>query len=524
MTDFSVESVIEAKLDRNSVSRIEQELEDVGPIEVEATVSASQLAADKAGGRPQSAMTGALDTANKHLTTIVDHGSELVDLAEERNTLLRENLDANEMAAQQGGGLQLPRLPNIGNLLIGGGILATAVATSISQVAWDSVISGAIDPIKITTGDVIDTTLSVGDVVEDPLPIGVGALLATTPLVLASDVVGSDLPIKETNILKDPLPIGVGALLSATPLVSLTNILPKNTFPLSLGNVLNTDAFPINVDDLIEQAQGEGSAEDTGDNTGDNTGDGTGGGLPWEELAIGGSIAIAGGALAKTVLASGGGPAAGAFGPISRGMFADIAGEDTISPTGIGENIPEDERMTNRELILSTIASEQAPIMAGSTTSATGTISPTPDPDADAPSLDQTGTSNSGPVTGLSDLPEKDRRLIQRVLSQQPSLTMGVEFRDGGLAPNTRQRLQSRLDSSGDNSTAGGSGGSGGSADTTQSESSRGTPDRPEVTVNVDLTNEVETALDISNERELQKFLRDPERYISDQLDFPGGL
>ena len=572
MTDFSVAATLEAQVSQSSLRSARQEIEDeLGGIEVDISASvADQIASGSGaaatdGGQPLA--SSQLETATTYLDTATDELSENLGLNEERNTILRELLDAQELAAQESGGNNRLRLGSVGGLLSGGLGIAALVGAAIANVNWTSVVTGAITEVSLAAGDlianggqaaieagdlvkdkarvatedvvdeaadvgasdVIDTTLGAGDLVEDALPIGaaalvasglplgVGALIGSALPVSEGDIVGDGFPLSASALLKDPLPVGLSAIVSAS-------------LPVTLGNLIG-DALPVSIDDLIEQAQGEGSgegsAEDTGDNTGDDTGDSTGGNIPWEELAIGGSIAIAGGALAKTALGSAGGATAGAGFPIlPRGAFADIADEDTISPTGIGENIPEDERMTNREVILSTIASGQAPIMAGSMTSATGTMSPTPDPDASYDSYDsQNETSNSGPVSGLSDLPEKDQRLIRRVLSQQPSLNINVQFRDGGLAPDTRQRLQSRLDSSEDSSTAGGSGGSGGSADTTQSESSRGTPDRNQTNVEAKVTNNIEMPLEFRNSREFQKFVKDPEGYIEDVINdnLPGG-
>lgn len=477
MSEFSTTALLEAQVNQSSLRSARQTVEDeLSDIEVDVAATASNgLGAGSGGGAGGSSLaTSVLETSNQHLTHISDVGDELAELAQERNHLLRENLEANELAAQSSGGNggRLPRLS--GGLGILGGL-----AVAIASVNWTGVVTGAIDKISASVGDFLSkggkAAIDAADLVANKAEVGAKDVISDAAEVSASDVVDSGAEIGEDILVKTGATVATSVLVANGAKVEALDLVDD---VLDTTDILG-EGFPIKPPDLIEQGgeqtSGSESGSESGSDSGSGSNTGSGGGTGVPEAAVAGFSAFGLNALLSS---SSGGLSIGGLASRSAGASTPLLTRSMMPKDEdgnlVGSQFPaEDGKKTNREVILSWL---------GSGVSAIGADAPGPQP---------------GKVT----------------------LAPGANLSGGGVDPSEWETWQERnQDVEGETGTA---------RERTQvsyPESSRGTPDRNETTVeSPQIKNEIEVQLDIRNTRQLEEFMRDPERFIERNLNLPGG-
>lgn len=480
MTDFSTSALLELQVSQSSLKSARQTIEsELGGAEVD--VAATAASGGGASGSGGLAAAG-LDTANTHLSAARDHLSENITLNEERNTLLREILDAQEMAAQSSGS-NGGRLPS---RLLGGGLgILGGLTVALASVNWTGVVTGAIDKItasvsdflkrggkaaidaadlvankaSVGAGDVVNTTLSLSatDVIAAGATIGAGALVASAATVSAPVLVASAATVGAGALIADKANISVTDVISSPAEIAAPNLIAA-TATVTVGSLIAEKAT-VTLDKLVEVANGGSSSSSSGSGSSSNTGSSSGSALSFSEIiAAGGSAA----GLNALLSSSSGGLSIGGIVGRSAGVTSPLLTRSMMPRDEdgnlVGSQFPaEDGKKTNREVILSWL---------GSGVSAIGADVPGPQP---------------GKVT----------------------LAPGATLSGGGVDPSEWETWQERNESGGS--------------------SSRGTPNRNGTTVEANVTNEVEATIDLSNMRDLKEFLRDPPRYIERNLDLPGG-
>lgn len=490
MTEFSTAAALEVQVSDSSLRSARSSIEDeLGDIEVDVTATVSDQLDAGGGAMPDGGgmmASDALETANERLSEVRDDFEANLDLNETRNDLLREILDAQQMTAQQDGGGMLNSLLQSGVGLLGGGIAVAAVlAQSLASISWAALFERAISSIAIEAGDlimnggqaiitagdliadkasvtandliedaasvshedVIDSTVAVADLLGKSLPVVLADLAKGDLPVTAGHLVAKALPVTPLDIIDKALPLGVGAILASSPLLYLDDIIKGD--------------FPINPADIIDAVQGETGSEQTNNQESTNqetTNQQTGN----DQVVVGPNGII----LDRTA-----GQGEGTEGP-GVGTYAAVGGTAALGSVAL--------------------------------TLGLGAL------DGPLPFGEIAGASLAGMLFAGSAAAKKRNGGGSDTVDIEP-LPEDVRQTHSGTQPPDYDASDIQASGGG----ASGGGGAGGS------DSSRSTPDRQEVRVQADVTNEIEAQLDFSNLRDLQDFLRNPERWIERNVDLP---
>jgi len=452
MSEFSTTAVIEARLASGTVSQIESKLEEIGPVTVGVEPSATDMAADggaaAAGGGMASSM---LSDQNAHLATATDQLDENLGLNEERNDILREILDTNEMIARQdGGGNILTNLISGGLGLAGGGLaIAAVLASELMSVNWSQLFKDAVGNIAIGVGDLI---------VE-----GGKATIKTAKLI-----------VEKATVTASKLIAGAGATVLTAKLLA-----QKATVTTAK---LIADKATVTLGKLVELVQGDPS----GQGSGQDSGQGSGTGRPSPQA-----------------------------GPVGSDQPQDTGTVGRPSPQTdpVGSDQPQDTQRPDSQPGRDVPVPTDVLFPRGPNTPQSGTVTVNPNrPQA-------TVGSNSG--VGLKEILVGGAGLAVAggLAASDGPLPFG-DFVGGAL-------LKGLLAGGGLAATSGAvaADGSENGRDSggNSTDSSRGTPDRQNTTVEATVENDIEVGLDVRNSREVQRLLSDPEGYIEDILNQQAG-
>jgi hypothetical protein len=239
---------------KREVRKVNDALEDAG------TVSPSMSGGSRLGG-------GGGGGPRSPLRRISRTTESLEPMADYRNRLLEDILDALQGGGQRGGGGRLlPRLPNLGKLLLGGGGLAVGVAALVASKA------------DVGVGDLIDATATVlpDDLVDAGAEISASAVIASKAAIGAGDVISEGVSVGLDALIGEKASIGAEVLLS-TAIASAADLQPQQ--------VLDYIVDP--------EASGESSGQPSGDSAPESSQSGMSDPLT-QALATGGGAVTAG--------------------------------------------------------------------------------------------------------------------------------------------------------------------------------------------------------------------------------------
>lgn len=233
MSDFSTSFELEAQVSQRSLrsarSTIEDELNDV-TVDVDASAS-NQMSSGgtRMAGKERAMSRSLLSDQAQQLSTLADHIQENLGLNEERNDILRDILDAQELTAREDGGDRF-RLPGLGGAIgmAGGGLLIAAlVGQGLASVNWGSVVSDAIP--DIGPGDVIEgagATISAGALVTSKLAVEANHLISGRADITPGDLIdGSGAAITAPALIASKLSVEAGHVIAEPVAIAIEDIL-----------------------------------------------------------------------------------------------------------------------------------------------------------------------------------------------------------------------------------------------------------------------------------------------------------
>ncbi|WP_277540232.1 hypothetical protein [Haloarcula laminariae] len=379
MSDFSATALLEVHADPTSIKSTRSQIEDsLSGITVD--VSASDVAASgsrSGGGRnPRQQL---LDQSNTYLNTATDQLDDNITLNQTRNDLLRQMLDVQEVAAQQGGGdLNLRKPPRSrGGFNFGGGlplaVAAMAAAASkltdvipdesnssnpspspassvLTSVSASSVLTAAaastvINPVAATTviGSVAASqVLSSVDTSTVLTAVSAGAVLNP---VAASSVL-SAVAVSEVLNAKD-----VTSVLNAKSVVNVLNAAAasKVLTAVAVTNVLNAKAVSdlltaVSLSKLVTPVPASELVKDGASGSDSGSGSGSGGDLGAKIGAIiagtGAGLStglLSGGGLGNILSGGGSGAASASLGPL--GLLGPAFASEALTDKDVPNNL-----------------------------------------------------------------------------------------------------------------------------------------------------------------------------------------
>lgn len=480
MSEFSTTAVIEARLAPGSVSSIESQLSDIGPVEPEVNATASgQLSGGTGGsgsGGGRNLASSQLDAQNEHLSSATDLLTDNIGLNEERNDLLRDLLDAQELTARESEDSGGRLLSGLGGLAAGGLAIAGLLGSALMNVNWAGVVSGAIETISVGIGDLIKSggraivnaadliadkaSIAVSNLIDSAVNIGTDAVISSAVALSAPALIASKAAIAAADLIGDTAAIVAGDLIEAAAGISASDLIDSAaeigpsaviaaTATITAADLIAEKAT-VTFDKIVDFVEGDGAESGQGSGSEQGTGSGSGGG--WADAILG--------------------PPGAVESAIGTGVTATV-------------DVPAD---------VANEAGSRVGVTEGQNTGwvGEGADFATENPIQTAAGVGAVGLGGVLMTTGVGSAPGAG-------LTAKGLTGLGI----GSLALSGTAAA--------DGSSDGGN--------QTSTESSRGTPDQTKVEVSTAMENQIEVGLDISNARELERFLRDPEGYINDKID-----